>query len=139
SFVARSTMPSRATRMFIKIPLTALARVAPRRSDQQIAGHPLAAFLHDVCRAPKRFGRIHFSGCARAPSVEGDPMSFTGRTLRTIAGRLPATLLRPLGAAVAVFFHGVERCPFDTDLQDNHHRTEDFCEIASALKAHFDV
>jgi peptidoglycan/xylan/chitin deacetylase (PgdA/CDA1 family) len=66
-------------------------------------------------------------------------MSFAGRTLRAIADRLPAALLRPLGAPVAVFFHGVEQEIFDPDLQDNHHRAEDFYEIASALKLHFDV
>jgi peptidoglycan/xylan/chitin deacetylase (PgdA/CDA1 family) len=66
-------------------------------------------------------------------------LSLAGRTLRTIAGRLPGALLRPLSAPVAVFFHGVEREIFDPDLQDNQHRADDFYDIATSLKAHFEV
>ena len=40
---------------------------------------------------------------------------------------------------MAAFFHGVERQFSDRDLQDNHHSAEGFYQIASALKANFDV
>jgi peptidoglycan/xylan/chitin deacetylase (PgdA/CDA1 family) len=66
-------------------------------------------------------------------------LSFAGRTLRILAARLPPVLVRPLGGPVAVFFHGVEQNIFDSDLQENHHAVEDFYEITSTLKVHFDV
>src|SRR5689334_17801459 len=66
-------------------------------------------------------------------------MSWARRIFRSAAGRLPTPLLRPFGAPVAVFFHGVEHEIFDADLQQNHHALKDFRAIAACLKAHFDV
>ncbi len=59
--------------------------------------------------------------------------------MRKAAALLPPSLLRPLAGPVAVFFHGVERKIADPEVQENHHRAEDFAEIARALKIHFDV
>jgi peptidoglycan/xylan/chitin deacetylase (PgdA/CDA1 family) len=66
-------------------------------------------------------------------------MGLRGRIVRQLGVRLPSALLRPLAGPAAVFFHGVELDIFDPELQSNHHRIEDFYEIALALKSEFDV
>lgn len=66
-------------------------------------------------------------------------MGSHGRIVRRVGARLPSALLRPLAGPAAIFFHGVELNVFDPELQSNHHRIEDFYEIALALKSEFDV
>jgi peptidoglycan/xylan/chitin deacetylase (PgdA/CDA1 family) len=96
----------------------------------------LAAFVHKFREAavPKRF----VPGTNAV--LSGNPqLGLTVSTLRNVAGRLSAPLLRPLGQPVALFFHGVERGLSDSDLEANHHAVENFHVIATALKAHFEV
>lgn len=66
-------------------------------------------------------------------------MGLYGRIVRQLGARLPSALLRPLAGPAAVFFHGVELNVFDPYLQSNHHKIQDFYEIALALKLEFDV
>lgn len=66
-------------------------------------------------------------------------MSLAGRIVRTAGAWLPRQLLRQLEGPAALFFHGVELSISDPELQSNHHRIEEFYDIALTLKSEFDV
>jgi peptidoglycan/xylan/chitin deacetylase (PgdA/CDA1 family) len=66
-------------------------------------------------------------------------LSFAGQAFRAVARRIPPALARSFGRPAALFFHGVEREIFDSELQFNHHGLDDFLEIITVLKRDFDV
>lgn len=66
-------------------------------------------------------------------------MSRFGKIARDLSRFIPADAVRPFGRPAAVFFHGVEQVTLDPRLQENHHETAAFVEIARNLKANFDV
>lgn len=65
--------------------------------------------------------------------------SLLGELGRKFGAWIPPGLVRPLGRATAVFFHGVELTTVDPRVQVNHHEAPVFREIAETLKANFDV
>jgi peptidoglycan/xylan/chitin deacetylase (PgdA/CDA1 family) len=66
-------------------------------------------------------------------------MSRIGQIARGLGRFIPADAVRPFGRPAAVFFHGVEPVTADPLLQQNHHETDAFVEIARTLRTRFDV